>query len=212
MAGARRALVLGDGDGRFTAALLQAVPDLRAHVVEQSAGMLAELWRRAIDAGAAGRLEMTCADATQMLPDDSFDLVCTHFFLDCLTQEQIGPLITRVRHRLPHGIWAVSEFAIPDGSLRRPAIWLIHGLYLAFGGLTGLRTRELPIYSAAMQANGFKLLCCRERLGGILRAELWETAPMGSPSSGSGLGREKALPSIPVRAVAKPQNAASDEL
>ena len=174
MSGARGALVLGDGDGRFTAALLRAVPCLRVHAVDASAGMLAALWQRARDAGAAGRLEMTCADATEALPEGCFDLVCTHFFLDCLSQKEIELLVAEVRRRLPHGVWVISEFAVPEGALRTPAVWLVGALYLAFRILTGLKTRELPAYAEAMHANGFTLLRCRERLGGILRAELWQ--------------------------------------
>ena len=172
-AAARHALVLGDGDGRFCAALLRFSSAVRVHAVDASAGMLAELWRRAVDVGAADRLEMTCADATQCLPVGEFDLVCTHFFLDCLSTEQVAGLVPRIRERMSSGHWVVSEFAIPGGALRQPASWLVAGLYAAFHRLTGLEVRKLPLYPEILKANGFVLLELHSRLGGMLRAELW---------------------------------------
>ncbi len=173
---ARRALVLGDGDGRFTASLLRAAPGICVHAVDESAAMLAALWQRAIDIGAADRLEMTCADATEDLPEGHFDLVCTHFFLDCFSQADMEALVARVQEHVPQGRWVISEFAVPGGAMRWPAFLLVRSLYFVFGLLTGLTTRELPVYAPVLRANGFVLMQSRQRLGGLLRAELWQRA------------------------------------
>jgi hypothetical protein len=77
---------------------------------------------------------------------------------------------------MEHGaIWVVSEFALPQRRIQRAlANLLISFLYRAFGLLTGLRIRNLPDYTTALQANGFHLMMVKTRLFGILRSELWQ--------------------------------------
>ncbi len=178
MAGARQALVLGDGDGRFTAALLRSNRQVRVHAVDASAAMLSRLHMRAAAQGDASRLSAVHADATTTLPPSRFDLVCSHFFLDCLTEAECCLLADRVaKHMHPTACWVLSEFAIPEGRLRWPARLLLRGLYAAFGVLTGLRVKHLPDYTAALHVAGLQCIAVQTRLGGILRAEMWVLRP-----------------------------------
>lgn len=169
-----RALVLGDGDGRFTAALLRSFPHLQVDAVDQSAAMLQQLARRADAAGARSRLRIHHADATVFLPNTQVDAVCTHFFLDCLTEPEIEALASALRSRLhPGALWVISEFAVPPGFARWPAALVVRSLYLAFRLLTGLRVHALPDYAAALRENSFVQVSVRTRLFGLLRSELW---------------------------------------
>ena len=178
MAGCRRALVFGDGDGRFTARLLRANPEIRLDAIDASAGMLAALLRRA--GKDAARLRPHVADARLWEPRRAdFDLVVSHFFLDCLTTEEVRSLAYKVRGTLGAGaVWAISEFAIPENRFGR---WfarpLIAALYRAFGLLTGLRVRRLPDYKGALSDAGFELTGRRTWLGGLLTSELWSVIP-----------------------------------
>ena len=177
MSDARRALVLGDGDGRFTAALLRSNQNTRVCAVDASGAMLARLWQRAAQQGDAARVTSLHADASEALPEGRFDLVCSHFFLDCLTDPQCHRLATRVAGQMDASAhWIVSEFAVPDGRLQLPGRLLVRGLYAAFAVLTGLRVQHLPDYPAALRAAGLCRLEIHIRLGGILRAELWGSA------------------------------------
>lgn len=178
---ASHALVLGDGDGRFTAALMARSPPVRIDAVDASAAMLKQLQRRVRAAGALSRLRTLHADATAALPAGPYDLVCTHFFLDCLTTAEVQALTRVIRERMPQGRWVVSEFAIPSGPARWPALVFIRGLYIAFGILTGLRTRTLPDYAAALRAGGFIRIAVHTRLCGLLRSELWSTQAVRTP-------------------------------
>jgi SAM-dependent methyltransferase len=170
----RRALVLGDGDGRFTARLLRANLDIRVDAIDASPAMLRALLRAA---GAhASRVETQVADIRDFVPQrDGYDLVATHFFLDCLTTAEIKALADRLRPVLtPTGLWLVSEFAVPStlfGSIvARP---LVAALYRAFGLLTGLTIRRLPDHRAALRSAGFRLVQTRALLLGLLSSELW---------------------------------------
>ncbi|MGC2301236.1 MAG: class I SAM-dependent methyltransferase [Acidobacteriaceae bacterium] len=174
----KRALVLGDGDGRFLARLLAAAPHLHADAIEASPAMLRLLRARIARLGAQSRLTTTCADARTFAPSSTgYDLVCTHFFLDCLTALEANHLIAQIRpHLMPGAQWLVSEFQIPSGS-PLPA-WLaraiVSALYAAFRLLTGLTVRQIPPWTALLSKHGFRPKSTHASLGGLLVSELWE--------------------------------------
>lgn len=170
----RRALILGDGDGRFTARLLGANPDIRVDAVDSSAAMLRALVRRA--GPHAVRVRACHADARCWPPAaPPYDLIATHFFLDCLTTEEVRSLASALRPAVaPSALWLVSEFAVPAGPFGRfVARPLVSFLYWIFARLTGLRVRQLPDHCAALQSAGFMLLRRQTSLRGLLISELW---------------------------------------
>lgn len=171
----RRALVLGDGDGRFTARLLAVNPHVRVDAVDVSAAMLRALVRRAGPQAERIRTYRANARDWQPPPATCYDVVATHFFLDCLSTEEVRCLAATLRTALaPAALWVVSEFAVPAGSfgrlVARPVVGL---LYWIFGRLTGLRIDRLPDHRAALQSAGFVLLRRQASLGGLLASELW---------------------------------------
>jgi SAM-dependent methyltransferase len=176
LADRRRALFLGDGDGRFTARLLASNSPLEADAVDLSPAMLALLTRRAARAHptAGARLRSHIADARTFVPTGPYDLVVTHFFLDCLTQPDLDALAARVRpHLTPNAIWLVSDFHIPAGRTRLAARALVRGLYFGFRVLTGLRTTHLPDHAAALTSAGLIPTARRLSLACLLTTELW---------------------------------------
>jgi len=172
----RNALVLGDGDGRFLSQLLIANQTLCATTVDISVAMLALLRKRC--APYSERLRIIHNDALMLAHDidEPYDLVVSHFFLDCLTQEQLDQLVQRTAPALSAGaLWLVSDFNIPKDALYLPARLCVSSLYLAFRILTGLRVNRLPDYGATLTSTGFKRIVRQEFLGGILFTELWQT-------------------------------------
>ena len=185
----RRALVLGDGDGRFTARLLAANPQIEVDAVDASAAMLRSLERRAAPHRVrlrAERADVRMGDAQAWnTPHAPYDLVATHFFLDCLTTEEVRALAHRVRPAAAGGArWVVSEFAVPAGPfgrfVARPIVAL---LYAAFGLMTGLEVRTLSDHSAALRSSGFVLEKKRTWLGGLLVSEIWRADPRSPVSA-----------------------------
>jgi len=172
----RRALVIGDGDGRFTARLLETNQEVQVEAVDASATMLRALVGRA--GRHAERVRTICGDAREVLQPTgsaSYDLIVSHFFLDCLSTEDVGALARGVRmSATQNAMWVVSEFAVPEGLFGRcVARPVVGGLYWAFGWLTGLRQRRLPEYAAELRAAGFRLVKRRTWLGGLLVSEVW---------------------------------------
>jgi len=170
----RRAVVLGDGDGRFTAQLLKTNRDIQVDAVDASAAMLRALLHRA--GGDRGRVRTYCSDVRDWEPEAlGYDLVVSHFFLDCLTTREVGALASRVRTRvLPNAKWLISEFAVSeDGFGKAVARPVVSGLYAAFGLLTGLQTRRLPDYRQELEKESFICDARQELLHGLLVSELW---------------------------------------
>lgn len=186
LGGCRRALLLGDGDGRFTAALLRRNPSLRAYAVDGSAAMLALLRARCVRDGNDGRLSIEQTSVLHAKPTPETDLIVSHFLLDCLSQEEIVGLARNLAGEVqPHCLWLVSDFGYPrPWPARVLAALYLRLLYAAFRVLTGLQTQRLPDPQAALSAAGFTCLCRRERLGGFLYAEVWRLGGSGRGAAG----------------------------
>jgi len=171
---ARRGLALGDGDGRFAARLLSENAAIQIEAVDASPDMLKALVHRARPH--AKRVRTHVADMRVWQPEElPFDLIISHFSLDCLTTSEVELLAGALARAVsPGSLWVVSEFAIPANLygwlVARPTVAV---LYRAFGWFTGLQVRSLPDHSTALRQAGFTLEKRRYWLGGLLTSELW---------------------------------------
>ncbi len=169
--------MLGDGDGRFLAAFLRANPAVEVDAVDSSARMLALAKGRVAEH--AARVRFHHADARDWPPPRAdYDLIVTHFFLDCFTDAELGPLVARLASSATgRARWVVSEFHQPATGFAawRARFW-IGGLYAFFRVVTGLHVRRLPDHRAVLKTQGFR---CEQTLladGGLLTSELWRRA------------------------------------
>jgi SAM-dependent methyltransferase len=176
---ARHAIVLGDGDGRFTAALLQSNEAVRVTYVDKSRRMIEEARKRVARIGkeALERVVFHCSDALTFSSEEArFDLIATHFLLDCLPEQNVQRLAQQISVlAAPKALWLVSEFR--QAPLGWGRVWtgaVIRGLYALFRLTTGLRVTELPDYAQFIKANGFSAAERRVALGGLLVSELWK--------------------------------------
>lgn len=179
IAGCEKALVLGDGDGRFLAKLMAQNLTLQADAVDTSGTML-ELLTLRVDRttpGASMRLRTHHGNALEFVQGEGYDLVVTHFLLDCLVQEDVEKLVASVRTRMqPGAVWLISDFRTPEGFLEWPSRVLIRSLYLAFRMATGLRTSRLPDYATSLVLAGFVPVEEHLLLGGLLTTAIWKAA------------------------------------
>jgi trans-aconitate methyltransferase len=176
LAHSRNALILGDGDGRFTARLLRSNPRITITAIDASSQMIESLHRAA--APHQARLTTDIADIRTWRPTNSahYDLIVTHFFLDCLTTAEVTDLASRLAPALaPDTLWLVSEFATPPTLFGRTiAAPLVACLYLAFRLLTNLRLKALPDYRQALVDAGWSLHVQHTHLCGLLVSQLWK--------------------------------------
>jgi ubiquinone/menaquinone biosynthesis C-methylase UbiE len=165
---ARRVLVLGDGDGRFLVRLVEQNRGASTDYVDVSGRMLELARARAGEAGVTYHQ----ADALRiLLPLAEYDLIVTHFFLDCFDERDAAVLVDRVaRSARSDARWLISEF-------RQTAWWtraVLNGLYFFFRVTTGLRTRQLVDHRPLLERNGFRLRKEETARFGLLASELWE--------------------------------------
>lgn len=171
--GARRVLSLGEGDGRFVTEFLQVNRTAHVEVVEESARMIQLTKERVRNIGLEKQLRAIAMDVRDFEPDaGEYDLVVTHFFLDCLQEDEIVDLLERLRPYLSADCqWLVSEFSAGRSVWRKS---LIAGLYFVFRVSTHLQVRTLPEYARWLQRSGFELEKRQVFLGRLIYGELWK--------------------------------------
>jgi SAM-dependent methyltransferase len=174
LAGARRILVLGEGDGRALAELLAAAPLAEIHVYELSPRMI-ELARRR--AGNSPRATFHQGDALGAeWPDRAYDAATALYFLDCFEDRAVAELARRIdRALVPGGLWLVSDFAIPGSGWRKAhAVACIWTMYRFFRLATRLKTQQLPHIHAILGGAGFALREERTQRAGLIWSSLWQ--------------------------------------
>jgi ubiquinone/menaquinone biosynthesis C-methylase UbiE len=172
--------VWGVGVGRFLAGLIERNPEAEIDYVDLSVGMQRLARTRA--GKCSGRVRFTRADArTDSLPGAGYDLIVTHFFLDCFDEADAGKIVRRiVLAAQPKARWLVSEFRQPESGWR--AAWAhawLRALYLFFRITTGLKTNRLIDHRPLLQREGFRLGRTEHARFGLLISEIWirERAP-----------------------------------
>jgi len=165
-------------DGRFLVSLLSANPAVEVDYLDLSQKMadLAESRVARLDRQSRKRVRFFVADIRQFGPrPDGYDLIATHFFLDCFSDAQLSAIVPRIAAwTTPSVLWLLSEFREARESHRR--LWthsIIRSLYAAFRLTTGLQVQHLPDYSAAIARAGFSLRDQQISLAGLLSSSLW---------------------------------------
>lgn len=173
IAGSPRVLLLGDGDGRFLRALLEQAPAAKVEVVEASAKMI-ELAKRDLPEGSKVTFHHVRISDFELAGE--FDLVVSHYFLDCFDEGGIAAVVDQVAGGLkPGGHWLVSDFQMPDhGWLRRlRARFLLRSMYLFFRVAAGLKAKRLVDPQSLLCGRGFALDSREISNVDFLRADCW---------------------------------------
>lgn len=172
---ARRALILGEGDGRFLSELLRANPEVEVDCVDRSAQML-ELARARIG-DEIRRVRFFPCDALAFDADrPDYDLVVTHFFFDCIEQRELTAIVAKLgAWSVPRAIWLMADFVIPRHSRwrrfhARAWLWL---LYTFFRITAGLRTRALVDPTPHLESQGYRRVRDAHSRFGMLSSATW---------------------------------------
>ncbi len=168
--------MLGEGDGRFLERLLEQTLQEQAGVevdyLDLSRRML-KLARARLEAAGHGGGGVTFrqGDAlTVPLPRAEYDLVVTHFFLDCFNDAEAAALVQKIAAAArPHARWLISEFRQPEGGWRATWAWLwLRILYAFFRVTTGLQTSRLIDHHPLLMRAGFRLCQAETAYFGLL--------------------------------------------
>jgi ubiquinone/menaquinone biosynthesis C-methylase UbiE len=173
----RRALIVGEGNGRFLAAVLQRHPLIRIDCVDSSERML-DLARQHVQETSpneVGRVAFLREDVRSWTPNDRYDLIVTHFLLDCFSTPQIGLIVAKLAQAAaPNTTWLLADFRIPGAGFARghARAWLAV-MYWFFRGVAGIEASDLVDPSPFLRVEGFAL--ARQHLFrlGMVKSELW---------------------------------------
>lgn len=171
----RRALLLGEGPGRFLVELLRANLHVRVTCVERSPRMIAEA-RRHLSESERARVQFVQADAlTWWSPGCGFDLVVTNFFLDCFRPEELAGLVLRIAaHTTADACWLLADFREPESGWRRWRGRVVLALmYRGFRFATGLTAARLTAPDRFLEAAGFRRTAQHLASFGLVHADLW---------------------------------------
>jgi len=175
---ARRALLLGEGPGRFLVELLRVNPAVNVVCVEQSPRMIQAardaLKRQGLD---VARVEFVLADAlTWSPPPTEFDLVVTNFFLDCFRREEVSELVAKIAGSVTADArWLLADFRLPErGWQRWRARAVLALMYGFFRVTTDLSASELTLPDGFLEAGGFRLDSRRLGNFNLVHADLWQ--------------------------------------
>ena len=178
IASPRRVLIAGEGNGRFLAEFVQAHPGAEVDCVEASARMI-ELSRRRLHSNSEQADErvrfITGSIENVSLAGERYDLLVTHFFLDCFTAPELASIVAKLSAAATgKATWLIADFRIPAAGLRRYAGHaLVSTMYSFFRLTTGISARRLCDPAPLLEANGFQLQERQLFLGGIVYSDLW---------------------------------------
>ena len=191
----RRAVVLGEGNGRFLVELLRSQPLLQVECIDASARMLKTARRRVeqqlpdalprvrFREGDIGNIEINLAGC---------DLIVTLFVLDCFNEEALRNVVPKLAAAAaPSASWLYADFCLPGQGIRRlkAKLWL-KAMYLFFRFAAGLRTQKLVDPTPFIHGHGFLLRDEALTRGGMVTSQLWVrgTEPASALVSSAGFG------------------------
>jgi ubiquinone/menaquinone biosynthesis C-methylase UbiE len=178
IAAPRRALVMGEGNGRFLCELLRLHPGLEVDCVDASGRML-QLARKRVERELPDRAEhvrfLHQDIKSWAAPEHHYDLLVTHFVLDCFPEAALTRIIKKLaRAATDDAIWLVADFRVPPSGMarRRARTWLAV-MYLFFRIATRIQASGLIDPTPFMRGEG--LVSTRQVLfrKGLLKSELW---------------------------------------
>jgi ubiquinone/menaquinone biosynthesis C-methylase UbiE len=173
----KRALLLGEGNGRFLCELLRAHPQIDVDCVDASRRML-ELTR--------ARLEQWCPESRHSVRllhydvldwscSDSYDLVVTHFFLDCFERNELESIIAKIAAKAQEkATWLIADFTIPMGIFARAhaTLWL-RTMYAFFRITAQLKAKRLIDSSRYLESAGFARTSTKAFRWGLFKTDIY---------------------------------------
>jgi ubiquinone/menaquinone biosynthesis C-methylase UbiE len=175
---AQNILILGEGHGRFLEECRRVLAGARITCLDASGVMLAVARRRLQRLGLTSEgVEFIHANALAWKPPrGTYDLIVTHFFLDCFRSDQLQEMVARLALAAkPRAAWLIADFAVPAEGPGRYRALVIHRLMYAFFRLaTRIPARVLTPVDDFLRAHQFELGMRISSEWGLLQTDLWE--------------------------------------
>ena len=176
----KRTLILGEGDGRFLCELVRVHPKIDVTCVDASEAMLqlARARFRRTHPESFSRVHFIREDILKWSPRKSYDLLVTHFFLDCFPGRELQAVIAKLAGAAePGAVWLIADFAIPRKRFARAhaRVWL-RMMYTFFRATAGIAAKELVDPIPYLEGYGFTRASENLSRGKMLRSDVYVAA------------------------------------
>ena len=172
IASPQRVLIVGEGDGRFLAEFVRAHPGVAVDCVETSARMIGLAQARL----GQDQVRFIREDVRSVtLPAAHYDLIVTHFVLDCFSAPALGEVVARLAHAAtPEANWLLADFAQPAAGWKRWHarfwLWLMYGFFRL---TSRIETGRLIDPSSFLCEAGFTRRSERPFRFGMIKSDWW---------------------------------------
>ena len=169
-----RALIIGGGTGRFLVDLLKSEKVKNITYVDISAGMFAKAKKKVSALGKENQVEFICG-GLEAVPDRQYDLICTHYFLDCFEEEELCLMLSKLRGLLSkEGEWHFTDFYLDESSSFIKTKF-VGFLYFFFRILCGLKVKKLPDFKKLFNGTELKGETEKYFFRGLLRTAIYKS-------------------------------------
>jgi ubiquinone/menaquinone biosynthesis C-methylase UbiE len=178
IAAPRRALIAGEGNGRFLCELLRRHPGVEVDCIDASQRML-QLAQNRLERELPDRVQsvrfLQCDLTSWSPPEHHYDLLVTHFFLDCFAEAQLAGIVRKLaRAATENANWLLADFCVPsEGTTRLRAQALLAVMYQFFRLTAAIGARHLVDPSPSLLSEGFTLAARHSFRKGMLKSEMW---------------------------------------
>ena len=176
----KRALIVGAGNGRFLCELARVHPKIGIDCIDGSERML-QLARSRLSRHQPESLARVCflhCDIRNWSPKSPYDLIVTHFFLDCFPEQELKEIIEKLSGAAAPGArWLIADFTLPGQGFARlhARLWLWI-LYVFFRASTGIAADRIVDPAASFAKNGFVRSLTKSSRLGMLKSDLYVSA------------------------------------
>ena len=174
-----RVLIVGEGNGRFLLELLRECASAEVDCVEASAAMI-ELARQRLERNlpeAIARVHFIHSTIEEWLvPECRYDLIVTHFVLDCFPLRPLEDIIARLAQAAaPTATWLLADFDYPSARVRRQCarLW-IAAMYLFFRVFAGVEALRLSAPDPFLRSHDFSCVQRKTFQCGMVKSEVWK--------------------------------------
>jgi SAM-dependent methyltransferase len=173
----KRTLIVGEGDGRFLCELVRAFPTIDIDCIDASEAILqlARARLRRTHPESFSRVYFFREDILKWTPRKSYDLLVTHFFLDCFSGSELLAIIAKLASAAePGAVWLLADFTVPRKRFARAhaRLWL-RMMYTFFRATARSAANELVDPSPYLAEHGFIQAAEKLSRGSMLRSDVY---------------------------------------
>ena len=187
----KRTLIVGEGDGRFLCELVRAYPKIDVDCIDASQAMLqlARARLRRMHPESFSHVHFVRENILKWAPRKSYDLLVTHFFLDCFPDRELQAIIAKLASAAePGAVWLIADFTIPRKRFAQAhARVCLRMMYTFFRATAGIAANGLVDPVPCLAARGFIQTAEKLSQARMLRSDVYvlrKSAPVKAPLIG----------------------------